>query len=52
MASQQNRVAPIPIKQNFDAMTSRMKDFTWINPLEFHGLMFEKDPQEFFNKVY
>lgn len=30
----------------------RMRDFARMNPLEFHGLKVNEDPQKFINEVY
>lgn len=32
-------------------MTTRVKDFTWMNFIEFHGAKVGKDPQEFIEVI-
>lgn len=37
---------------NVGMTTTRERDLTTMNPLEFHGYMVQDDPQEFIDEVY
>lgn len=46
MASQENREGVVPINPNAGTMTSRVREFTWMNPRIFYGAKVDKVPQE------
>ncbi|WMV59074.1 hypothetical protein MTR67_052459 [Solanum verrucosum] len=52
MTTQANREVVAPISPRMGMAAIRARDFTMINPPEFHGLKVEEDPQEFINEVY
>ncbi|WMV18676.1 hypothetical protein MTR67_012061 [Solanum verrucosum] len=52
MASQANSEVVVPVNPNMGKTTSRVRDFSRINPPKFHGSEVEEDPQEFIDEVY
>ncbi|WMV14018.1 hypothetical protein MTR67_007403 [Solanum verrucosum] len=52
MTTQDNREVEVPMNTNVVTTTSRARDFTRINPLEFYDSTIEEDPQEFIDEVY
>ncbi|XP_049372511.1 uncharacterized protein LOC125837430 [Solanum verrucosum] len=52
MTTQTNREIVVPINPNAGTTTTRVRDFTRMNPPEFHGSKVEKDPQKFTNELY
>ncbi|WMV09071.1 hypothetical protein MTR67_002456 [Solanum verrucosum] len=52
MTTQTNREVVVPKNPNVGTTESRVRNFTRINPLEFHRSKVVEDPQEFIDEVY
>uniref|UniRef100_M1E052 Gag-pol polyprotein n=1 Tax=Solanum tuberosum TaxID=4113 RepID=M1E052_SOLTU len=52
MKAQANREVNVLMKPNMCTMMAKIRDFTRMNPSEFHGSKVEEDPQEFIDEVY
>ncbi|XP_049372827.1 uncharacterized protein LOC125837798 [Solanum verrucosum] len=50
--TQVNREVVVTMNSVLGTTTTRVREFTRINPLEFHGSTVEEDPQEFIDEVY
>ncbi|WMV41581.1 hypothetical protein MTR67_034966 [Solanum verrucosum] len=48
--AQDNREIVSPVIQNVGMTTTRVRDFTRMNPLEFHGSKLEEDPPKFIDE--
>ncbi|WMV49842.1 hypothetical protein MTR67_043227 [Solanum verrucosum] len=52
VTTQENREFVAPVKQNVGTAAMRIRDFSMMNPPEFHGSKIDEDPQDFIDKVY
>uniref|UniRef100_M1DII5 Polyprotein n=1 Tax=Solanum tuberosum TaxID=4113 RepID=M1DII5_SOLTU len=52
MTIQANREVVVSVNPNVGTSATRVRDFTIINPPEFHGSKVEEDPQGFTDEVY
>ncbi|WMV42006.1 hypothetical protein MTR67_035391 [Solanum verrucosum] len=52
MTAQVNRQFMIPMSPSVGTAATRVSDFVRMNPLEFHGLKVDEDPQEFIKRTY
>jgi len=52
ITAQANREANSPMNPNVSTTTARIRDFTRMNPLKFHGSKLDEDPKEFIDEVY
>ncbi|WMV47329.1 hypothetical protein MTR67_040714 [Solanum verrucosum] len=52
MTIQANREAIDPVNLNMVTIVTRVRDFTRLNPPEFHGLKIDEDPQEFVEAIH
>ena len=49
--TQANREVTVPLSLDIITMASRVRNFTRMNPMEFHGSKVEEDPQDFISDV-
>ncbi|WMV24316.1 hypothetical protein MTR67_017701 [Solanum verrucosum] len=52
MTAQENSKVVAPVNSRVGTTAIRVKDFTTMNPREFHGSKVEEDPQEFIDEVH
>uniref|UniRef100_M1DI36 Uncharacterized protein n=2 Tax=Solanum TaxID=4107 RepID=M1DI36_SOLTU len=52
MTTQANRKANSPMNPNVGKVATRIRDFTRMNPHEFHGSKVYEGPQEFSDEIY
>uniref|UniRef100_M1DZZ8 Gag-pol polyprotein n=1 Tax=Solanum tuberosum TaxID=4113 RepID=M1DZZ8_SOLTU len=52
MTAQANRDVVAPINQKVGTTTTRVSNFTRMNPMKFHGYKVEGDTQEFINEAH
>jgi len=52
VTAQSNRGVTVSVNPNMCTTTSRVREFTRMNPIEFYGSRVEEDHQEFVDEVY
>ncbi|WMV50501.1 hypothetical protein MTR67_043886 [Solanum verrucosum] len=52
LTTQANREVMVPVNPYVGTTTSRVRELTRMNPLEFHGSKVEENPQEFIGEMY
>uniref|UniRef100_M1DHH0 Gag-pol polyprotein n=1 Tax=Solanum tuberosum TaxID=4113 RepID=M1DHH0_SOLTU len=52
MMTESNREVVVPMNLIVGTAATTVRDFTRMNPLEFHGLKVQKNPQKFSDEVY
>ncbi|WMV08472.1 hypothetical protein MTR67_001857, partial [Solanum verrucosum] len=52
MTTQDNREVVVLVNPNMGMKASRIREFTRMNPPEFHGSKVEEDSQEFIDEIY
>ncbi|WMV49550.1 hypothetical protein MTR67_042935 [Solanum verrucosum] len=48
---QTNKEVVAPVNQYMGTVVTKVPDFTRTNPLKFHGMQMEEDPQEFIGEI-
>uniref|UniRef100_M1DRS5 Gag-pol protein n=1 Tax=Solanum tuberosum TaxID=4113 RepID=M1DRS5_SOLTU len=51
VANKNNQQVPVPTNTNVGSTTARVRDFVWMNPLEFLGSQVGEDPKNFIDEV-